>query len=139
MFIKTATGACAAALLAAWAGGASGESPASPVGEEVRSICFSGSINRWRTVKDEPSQLLLDRGANDWYLVEMNGKCADGARQSYSLQIESKPGSNCLRQGDSLSFTDSSIVPQKCRIVRIHRWDETVQSPDDAGKTDDDA
>ncbi len=132
MIIKSALGLGAAALLTA--GAADGRTPFKPLGEEVTRICFADSINRWRTVKDEPDLLLVDRGSNDWYMLELNGKCADDMRQSSTLTLESKPGSACIAQGDSISVTDSSSLPKKCRIVRIQQWDETVQSPDEAGE-----
>ncbi|MEQ8936721.1 MAG: DUF6491 family protein [Amphiplicatus sp.] len=133
MVIRKTLGLCLAASLGV-SGAADAKTPFKPLGEEVTRICFADSINRWRTVKDEPNLLLVDRGANDWYLLELNGKCADKMRQSSTLTLESMPGSSCLAQGDAITVTDSSSLPKTCRVKRIQPWDEKVQSPDDAGE-----
>ncbi len=126
----------AAALMAApSAMSFDGSDPASGgdprLGEEVSQICFSSSINRWSEVKGEDGVILLDRTANDWYRLEISEGCSEKLiRRANHINIETKPGTGCLRVNDSISLVDYGGLELPCRIKRINKWNAKGSPPD---------
>lgn len=112
------------------------------LGPEVESLCFSSQINRWSAVEGRDGAILLDRGANDWYLAEITEGCSEKMiRRANSIVTEGKPGSACLTVNDAVSVVDNSGFPHNCRIKRIYKWNAKGAPPDvgAAVETGDDA
>lgn len=108
------------------------------IGEEVRSICFGSSINGWRSVKGEDDVVLLERGVNQWYRVELVGGCDERLfRSAFSINIESTPGSLCVGKGDVIIVEDSPSFQRRCFIKRIYKWDEDAVLDEDENTEDD--
>lgn len=101
-------------------------------GEEVDRICFASSINRWENLGEDGHMLLVDRASNDWYRLEMAGKCGAVADFSSRITLETKPGSGCLARGDLITITDPGGLARSCRVKRINRW--TYEKSADAGE-----
>ncbi len=100
------------------------------IGPEVDRICFSGSIDRWQSVKGEDGVILLDRGANDWYRVTLNEGCSEKViKRADAILLESTPGSGCLTLNDTITATSYSDLPYQCRIQQINKWDHTAPAP----------
>lgn len=96
-------------------------------GEEVNRICFQRNINGWRELSDEA--ILLQRGVNDWYMVELRGVC-DPTMAFNSIALVSRPaGSSCLSRGDKVIIPDD-VIGGQCFIDRIYKWDEDAEIPE---------
>lgn len=95
-------------------------------GEEVDRICFAQNINGWRSVKGEDDVVLLERGVNDWYRVELNGGCRESIfRSAITIGIDSRPaGASCVSRGDVIVVKDSPGFTRRCMISRMYKWDE---------------
>lgn len=113
-------------------------------GEEVSQICFTRSIDNWRTIKGADDAVLLERGVNDWYYVDLIGACEEQRlRFAQSVAIVSRPAGGCLTPGDTLIFSDSvffndrPIERNRCTVRRIYAWDEAAPGPGDAKPADD--
>lgn len=137
------TMACNAALAsalvasAAFAGEPAGPDPR--LGPEVDRICFTRSIDGFRTLKGVDDAVLLERGVNDWYYVELIGMCSESQlRFAQSVAIVSRPSGGCLTSGDTLIFSDSAffndrpIERNRCTVRRIYKWDEKAPAPGEA-------
>lgn len=108
------------------------EAPDPRIGEEVRSICFQSSINGWRALKGEDDVVLLNRGVNDWYRVELLGVCRwTDFRSALAIGIESRPAGGCVTRGDVIIVEDGPGFNRRCTITKIYEWD------DDAGEESD--
>lgn len=106
-------------------------SPDARLGAEVESLCFSSQINRWSAVEGRDGAILLDRGANDWYLADITEGCSEKRiRRANSIVTEGKAGSACLTVNDSISVIDNSGFPYNCRIKRIYKWNAKGAPPD---------
>lgn len=93
-------------------------------GAEVDRLCFTSNINGWNELSR--SAILLERGVNDWYKVDLTGTC-DPQWAFNAIGIVSRPaGSSCLTRGDRL-VTDDQTVPGVCYVDRIYEWDETKE------------
>ena len=132
--------ACKAAVTSALiASAAFAAEPAAPDprrGEEVDHICFASTIDGFRTLKGVDDAVLLERGVNDWYYVELVGTCSESQlRFAQSVAIVSRPSGGCVTRGDTLVFSDSAffndrpIERNRCVIRRIYKWDEKVLAP----------
>ncbi|PQA86512.1 DUF6491 family protein [Hyphococcus luteus] len=101
------------------------EAPDPRIGEEADRICFASTINGWRSVKGEDDVVLLQRGVNDWYRVELNGGCRESIfRSAIAIGIDSRPGGGCVTRGDVIIVKDSPGFTRRCMISRIYKWDE---------------
>ncbi|MEZ5892880.1 MAG: DUF6491 family protein [Parvularculaceae bacterium] len=95
------------------------------IGEEARQICFQSTISGWRSVKGVDNAVLLERGVNDWYYVELTGACRESLfRSAITIGIDSRPGGGCVSKGDTIIVRDSPGFTQRCFIKKIYKWDE---------------
>lgn len=133
--------AASAALAAAAAGEDDKQSGPDPrLGKEVDRICFQRTINGWRAVKGEDNVVLLERGVNNWYRVELLGACRSSLfRSAIAIGIDSRPGGGCVTRGDRILVEDSPGFTQSCVITNMYEWDEkAADDGDDHGEHDDD-
>jgi len=106
-------------------------------GEQVRSICFARSIDNFRTIKGEDDVVLLEKGVNDWYRVELSGACGyRHLRFAQAISIDSRPSGGCVRRGDILVFHDSAFggrdrFKRRCFISDIYEWDPDALNDED--------
>ena len=124
----------AAAISAAAAAPKKGEEAKAPdprLGEEVSNICFASTINGWRSVKGEDDVVLLEKGVNDWYRVELSGGCDEHLfRSAMTIGIDSRPGGGCVSRGDVIIVKDSPGFTRRCMITRMYKWDEKAADTD---------
>ena len=93
-------------------------------GPEVDRICFSGQINSWSELSRD--SILLRRGVNDWYKVDLNGTC-NPQWAFNSIALASRPsGTSCITPGDRIT-TDEPEIGGVCLIDAIYEWDEDAE------------
>jgi hypothetical protein len=98
-------------------------------GKEVRQICFAQNINGWRAFGRD--SVLLQKGVNDWYRVELTGSC-EPERAFNVIALRSRPaGSPCLSRGDNIDTPDIAGGQSygSCFISKIYEWDEKAKIP----------
>lgn len=101
------------------------------IGETVNQICFAQTINGWKALKGVDDVVLLQRGVNDWYYVELQGYCPSRIFQSAeTIGIESKPGGGCLTKGDVIIVKDTAQFPSRCFVTKISKWDDKAKAPE---------
>lgn len=126
--LGVAAGVCAAVLASAALADPQkdAQETADPaLGEEVDSICFASTISGWRSVKGEDDTVLLERGVNDWYRVELSGGCNESLfRSALTIGIDSRPGGGCVSRGDVIVVKDTPGFTRRCMITRMYKWDE---------------
>lgn len=139
-FFSALAFAASAALAPASAGDDDKKSGAdSRLGQEVDRICFQSTINGWRAVKGEDNVVLLERGVNNWYRVELQGACRSSLfRSAIAIGIDSRPGGGCVTRGDRIIVEDSPGFTQSCVITKMYEWDEKASRDDDDDGDDDD-
>ena len=138
---------CISVLAMPTVANARGDIDAGAPGEEVRSICFTRSIDGFRTIEGEDDVVLLERAINDWYYVELIGPCSyNRLKFAQAIGIRTFPGSGCLSRGDELIFSDSvfgadsELDLTRCRVNGIYKWlvpEEDAQDGNDKEKSDD--
>lgn len=102
------------------------------LGEKVDRICFASTINGWRSVKGEDDTVLLERGVNDWYKVNLAGGCDEHLfRSALTIGIDSHPGGGCVTRGDVIIVKDSPGFTRRCMIHSIYKWDEDAAMEDE--------
>lgn len=108
------------------------------VGEEVNQICFQRNINGWRTLKKQDDVILLERGVNNWYRVELSGACRYNVLNSaINIGIDGGRGSSCVRRGDVIIVEDSPSFNRRCMISKMYEWDDdAVASENDEPSED---
>lgn len=99
-------------------------------------ICFRRGINSFRLVEDEDNVVLLERGVNNWYRVELTGgRCTyRNLRSAQGVAIQSPRFGGCVMSGDILIFSDTVFggapgafaTQSRCTILGI----EEVQEKD---------
>ena len=105
------------------------------LGEDVNRICFPRNIRDWRTVKEEDNVVLLERGLNDWYRVQVIGPCNYRAlRLTQTIALESRPSGACVSAGDTITLLDNTGFERRCAITQINKWDEDAEAPDDTAE-----
>ena len=137
-----AFGGAAAALLAACASSSSAEEEMANwqedarLGEKVDRICFSDSIDSFRMATRDA--VIVRKGVNREYLVEMVGQCPD-LDNANSLNFDTSPGSSCVTRGDKIYAHDSGfgvdrsgVAQLRCPIRAIYEWNEDALD-DEAG------
>ncbi len=108
------------------------------IGEEVDRICFQRNIDGWKEAKGFDSAVLLERGVNDWYLVEVSGACrARDFRFAQTIGIDSRPRGGCVRRGDILLVEGGGGFVNRCFISEIYEWDDDAPAPGDGPEADD--
>lgn len=91
-------------------------------GEQVKSLCFTGSINGWSEAPHLDDAVILTKGVRDKYLVTTRGVC-DIDQAFINIGLETGLGSSCLRRGDKI-HTDSDFIPGACYVDQIFEWNE---------------
>lgn len=108
------------------------DAPDPRIGAEVSSICFARTINGWKALKGVDNVVLLEKGVNDWFYVELQGYCPSRIfRAAETIGIESRPSGGCVTRGDVIIVRDSGHFTSRCFITRMSEWDEKAQP--DAG------
>lgn len=87
-------------------------------GDAVDEICFEDEIRDWRDL--ETGQLLVERDAGDWYLIEMSENCSASASQLLTI-IESVGRDNCLSAGSRVDIFGGPDR-QRCRFDSLYEW-----------------
>lgn len=109
------------------------------LGAEVDRICFGRNINGWKPVKGEDDVVLLERGVNDWYRVELIGACDERLfRFAHKIGIESRPAGGCVTRGDVIIVEDAGDFVRRCHIRRIYEWDDKAPAPEETAGADGD-
>lgn len=101
------------------------------IGEEVSQICFVRSIDNWRGIKGEDDVILLEKGVNDWYRVELFGFCNSfDIRTADFIALDTFGASSCLSRGDTIILKEfgGSGFDDRCRISRIYEWNEDAEA-----------
>lgn len=105
------------------------DAPDPRIGAEVNSICFARTINGWKSLKGVDNVVLLEKGANDWFYVEVQGYCPSRIfRAAETIGIESRPSGGCVTRGDVIIVRDTGHFTNRCFITRMSEWDEKAQS-----------
>ncbi len=100
------------------------------IGKQVNRICFPRNINGWKPVKGEDNVVLLEKGVNNWFRVEVSGACRESTfRFAHVIGIESRPAGGCLRRGDIILVEDGANFTQRCHVRRIYEWDDNAPAP----------
>lgn len=108
------------------------EGPDPRIGEEVDRICFGRNINGWREVKGEDDVVLLEKGVNNWYRVELLGACDERVfRFAQKIAIDSRPGGGCVTRGDTIIVEDTPGFTRRCSITRMYEWDEDAAAEEE--------
>lgn len=92
-------------------------------GEQVNRICFASSINSWREFGSDA--VLLRKGANDWYKLDLSGAC-DPEGAFNSIAVITRPAGGCVSRGDEIGTFDQTIGGA-CLITEIHEWNEDAR------------
>ena len=107
------------------------------IGEETRQICFARTINGWKPLKGVDDVVLLQKGVNDWYYVELTGYCPSRIFQTAeAIGIESKPTGGCLSKGDVIIVKDTGGFPSRCFVTKISTWDDKAKAPEAEEESD---
>lgn len=126
----------AAVAAPARAGEPAGDDPR--LGPEVDRICFARSIRNWRELRGEDRVVLLERGVNDWYRVELTGACdASTFRFAQTIGLETRPAGGCVGRGDVIIVGDAGSFTRRCMISRMYKWDIKAKPPAASAETDD--
>ena len=108
------------------------EGPDPRIGEEVRQICFARSIDGWRHPKGLGKAVLLEKGVNDWFLVEVSGPCrSSDFRFAESIGIDTRPAGGCLSRGDRILVRGAGNFVNRCIVTRIYEWDDDAVEDDE--------
>ena len=115
------------------------DGPDPRIGKQVDRICFQRNINGWRSVKGEDDVVLLERGVNNWFRVELLGGCDERVfRFAHAIGIDGMPGGGCVTRGDRILVEDGPGFRRSCVITRIYEWDDDAVA-DEEGDDEDDA
>jgi hypothetical protein len=110
--------------------------PDSRIGPEVDRICFASTIDGWKEAKGFDDAVLLERGVNEWYLVDLSGACrARDFRFAQTIGIESRPAGGCVSRGDVILVESGGGFMNRCFISKIRKWDDDAPPPDEASET----
>ncbi|MEO1310191.1 MAG: DUF6491 family protein [Pseudomonadota bacterium] len=97
-------------------------------GETVRSICFRSTINNFSVIARD--KVVLTRGVNDQYLVELAGGC--DARDAFtSIGVGGRGGGSCVTKFDDILLDRSVAGPRRCQIREIYDWDPDADVEED--------
>lgn len=135
MIVKLAAGALLAAAMAAPAQASASGDGDPRLGPEVDRICFARSIRNWRELRGEDRVVLLERGVNDWYRVELMGACdASTFRFAHTIGLETRPAGGCVGRGDVIIVGDAGSFTRRCMISRMYKWN--IKAPPPAAESD---
>ncbi len=110
----------------------------SRLGPEVERICFGRSINGWKTVDGHGDAVLLSKGVNDWFLVEVSGNCrASDFKFAQTIGIESRPAGGCIRRGDYILVESGGGFTNRCFIQGVYEWNDDLPEAETGDAADD--
>ena len=96
------------------------------LGEQVKKICFTSSIDNFRSPERET--VIVERGVRDEYILEVTGSCPN---LRYAQRLALDTSLSCLTKFDNLYVYDSAFgtisTPgsvDRCPIKSIHKWNE---------------
>ena len=98
-------------------------------GEAVDRVCFIRNIDNWRSL--DRRSVLVERGINDWYKLDLIGVCDPDAAFN-SIALRSRGGSSCLRRGDTVFTDEFGGDVRRCSVRAIYRWDMDAGEASDA-------
>ncbi len=105
------------------------------LGKEVRNICFQSTINSWKAIKGEDDVVLLERGVNHWYRVELAGGCRSNIlRSALTIGIDSRPAGGCVSRGDVIIVRETHGFDRRCVITKMYEWDEDAGAADETSE-----
>jgi uncharacterized protein DUF6491 len=111
----------------------------SRLGPKVERICFGRTINGWKTVDGHGDAVLLSKGVNDWFLVEVSGNCrARDFKFVQAIGIENRSAGGCIRRGDYILVESGGGFTNRCFIQRIYEWNDDAPE-EEAGDGSDDS
>ena len=97
-------------------------------------ICFRRGISSYRLIEEEDNVVLLERGVNNWYRVELTGgRCTyRNLRSAQGVAIQSPRLGGCVMSGDILIFSDTAFsgapgafaTQSRCTILGIEEVKE---------------
>ncbi len=114
------------------------------IGEKVDRICFASGINGFQTPDGVEDAVVLTKGVNDKYYVELSGAGFNSLKFAQSVAIDSRPGGGCVTRGDRLIFSDSAfgfdrrdrVGPDSYLITGIYEWNEDAVAADEGEAAD---
>jgi uncharacterized protein DUF6491 len=110
----------------------------SRLGPEVSRICFGRSINGWKTVDGHGDAVLLSKGVNDWFLVEVSGNCrARDFKFAQTIGIESRPAGGCIRRSDYILVHSAGGFTNRCFIKGMYEWNDDAPEEEAQDGSDD--
>ena len=101
-------------------------------GEEVKQICFASSINGWRELKGQRRSVILTKGVNDEFKVDLSGVC-DVSQAMMKIGTRSR-GSSCLTRGDDILVDNGFSGVDRCMITKIYIWNADKQESNDSAE-----
>ncbi|MHA7872485.1 MAG: DUF6491 family protein [Hyphococcus sp.] len=102
-------------------------------GPEIVRICFSFAIDNWSTVDGLDNAVILRRGVDEWFFLDLIGACSSSTlRSAMQIGIEGDPNSNCVSRGDVLLVQERGSIARRCAVNHIYEWSDDPQSSDDA-------
>ncbi len=108
------------------------------LGPEVDRICFGRSIYGWKTVDGHGDAVLLEKGVNHWFLVEVSGSCrANDFKFAQTIGIETRPAGGCIRRGDYILVESGGGFTNRCFIQRIYEWNDDALEEESGDGSDD--
>ena len=93
------------------------------IGEEVRQVCFTRSIDSWNDVDNDRNAVIIKMNNRDYYKLKLSGGC-DPQWAMSRLAVITRVGSNCYSRGDRVK-TDADPfrgVATACIITGINKW-----------------
>lgn len=112
------------------------------IGKKVDRICFARSIDNFKIPDDFDDAVLLEKGVNDWFFVELRGACASRSlRFAQAIGIDTFGGGGCLTRGDTLIFSSSAFKPKphdlsRCFVDDMYKWDEDAVEEEEESDED---
>lgn len=98
-------------------------------GETVKKICFASAINGWREIAGQRHAVIVSKGVNEEYKLELFGIC-DVSQAISSLGVSTR-GSSCLTRGDDIIVKNTFYGSEKCSIRHIYEWNENQKDTQD--------
>lgn len=94
------------------------------IGEEVKQVCFTRSIDSWSDVDNDRNAVVIKMNNRDYYKLKLSGGC-DPQWAMSRIAVITRGGSNCYTRGDRVK-TDGDPFRgggTACVITAINKWD----------------
>ena len=98
----------------------------------MKQICFASSINGWRELKGQRRSVILTKGVNDEFKVDLSGVC-DVSQAMMKIGTRSR-GSSCLTRGDDILVDNGFSGVDRCMITKIYIWNADKQESNDSAE-----